>query len=62
MNLPKQRLTVDLDHKLLAWLMEKAVRENISRNEAIARCIEGVMESSGSVQASETSLGVSRSK
>lgn len=58
MKLPKQRLTIDLDHKLVNWVMKKAVRENTSRNEAIARCIEGEMERHGVIRSPKAGLGL----
>lgn len=54
MRLPKQRLTIDLDHRLLAWVMDEAVSKKLSRNEVIGRCIEGEIKRRAALQPSET--------
>ncbi len=39
MKLPKARITLDLDHELLEWVMRKVQETKNSRNEVIGQCI-----------------------
>ena len=39
MKLPKARITLDLDHDLLEWVMRKVQETKNSRNEVIGQCI-----------------------
>ena len=45
MRLPKARITLDLDHDLLKWVMRKVQETNKSRNEVIGQIIRLAKES-----------------
>lgn len=45
MKLPKARITLDLDHELLEWIMRKVQETKNSRNEVIGRIIKLAKES-----------------
>ena len=45
MKLPKARITLDLDHDLLEWVMRKVQETKTSRNEIIGQCIRLAKES-----------------
>jgi metal-responsive CopG/Arc/MetJ family transcriptional regulator len=45
MKLPKARITLDLDHDLLEWVMRKVQETKNSRNEVIGRIIRLAKES-----------------
>jgi ribosomal protein S17E len=45
MKLPKARITLDLDHDLLEWVMRKVQETKKSRNEVIGRIIRLAKES-----------------
>ena len=45
MKLPKARITLDLDHDLLEWVMRKVQETKNSRNEVIGQCIRLAKES-----------------
>ena len=40
MKLPKARITLDLDHDLLEWVMRKVQETKKSRNEVIGQIIK----------------------
>ena len=40
MKLPKARITLDLDHDLLEWIMRKVQETKKSRNEVIGQMIK----------------------
>ena len=40
MKLPKARITLDLDHDLLEWVMRKVQETKNSRNEVIGQMIK----------------------
>jgi metal-responsive CopG/Arc/MetJ family transcriptional regulator len=44
MKLPKARITLDLEHDLLNWLMKEVQRTGKSRNEVIGDIIRETME------------------
>ena len=39
-QLPKSRITLDLDYELLLWVQDHAQANKISRNEAIGNAVE----------------------
>jgi metal-responsive CopG/Arc/MetJ family transcriptional regulator len=45
MKLPKARITLDLDHDLLKWIMRKVQETKKSRNEVIGQIIRLAKES-----------------
>ena len=45
MKLPKARITLDLDHGLLEWIMRKVQETKNSRNEVIGQIIKLAKES-----------------
>jgi hypothetical protein len=45
MRLPKARITLDLDHDLLEWVMRKVQETKKSRNEVIGQIIRLAKES-----------------
>ena len=45
MKLPKARITLDLDHDLLEWVMRKVQETKKSRNEVIGQMIKLAKES-----------------
>jgi succinate dehydrogenase flavin-adding protein (antitoxin of CptAB toxin-antitoxin module) len=45
MKLPKARITLDLDHDLLKWIMGKVQETKKSRNEVIGQIIRLAKES-----------------
>ena len=44
MKLPKARITLDLEHELLEWIMRKAEKTGSSRNGVIGEIIRKAME------------------
>ncbi len=52
MKLPKARITLDLDHDLLEWVMRKVQETKNSRNEVIGQIIRLAKES----EENETSM------
>lgn len=47
MKLPKARITLDLDYKLLEWVTRYAGEHGKSRNEAIGEAVKLLREQSG---------------
>jgi metal-responsive CopG/Arc/MetJ family transcriptional regulator len=45
MKFPKARITLDLDHDLLEWIMRKVQKTKKSRNEVIGQIIKLAKES-----------------
>jgi metal-responsive CopG/Arc/MetJ family transcriptional regulator len=45
MKLPKARITLDLEHELLEWIMRKVKKTGSSRNEVIGQIIRLAKES-----------------
>ncbi len=45
MKLPKARITLDLEHELLEWIMRKAEKTGSSRNGVIGEIIRLAKES-----------------
>jgi metal-responsive CopG/Arc/MetJ family transcriptional regulator len=44
MKLPKARITLDLEHELLEWIMRKVEKTGSSRNGVIGEIIQKAME------------------
>lgn len=50
MKLPKARITLDLNHDLLEWIMRKVQETKKSRNEVIGQIIRLAKESEENVK------------